>query len=806
MKISYSWLKRYADIGLTPGEVADLLTDIGLEVENISTYETVKGSLKGLVIGEVLTCIGHPGADRLWLTTVNVGGNKPLQIVCGAPNVSVNQKVVVAREGSIVHSFQGETIKINKTKIRGEYSEGMICAEDEIGLGPNHDGIMVLDNAAIPGTPASEYFSTFEDTVFDLGVTPNRADALSHIGVARDLVAAINLKHHPEIPLKLKIPLLSLNTNGLQKGNIKVSIQNPEDCSRYCGISIRNIKVSDSPAWLKNYLPSIGLRPVNNIVDAANFVMFETGEPLHTFNARSVKGNVIVRKATIGESIVTLDGKKRVLNPDDLLICNESEPMCMAGVFGGIDSGVQETTKEIFIESACFNPLLIRRTAKRHSLATDATYRFERGVDITALPYSLIRAAEIILESNKGAEVIGYLDIYPKKIVENVVQFSPEFCRQLIGFNIPNETMLEVFKQTGFECNDKWQVIVPAYRLDVLNQHDLVEEILRFYGYNNIPIRNEFQVPTVSSKRILGDKISEKISTELIGRGFFEITNLSFTSSLTGSDAVTIANPLNSELNSLRVSMISGGLQSIANNKRYRIDNLKLFEYGRTYHYYPEGKKEKYYNEIKHLALWASGNINDATWLNIPHQIDFYFLKSIVDMILDRYFGTDIIEHKSSESNNYLYPCMTYSMKHSELVSFGRIRDKWLSIYDLKSEVWYADFLWDSVLKIIPYETSFKVWNNFPSVSRDLAIIIDKRVSFAELKKLGYEVEKEFLKDMYVFDVFENESIGKDKKSYAIRFILKSDKKTLTDKEIDNTMNKLMEVYRTKAGADIRTE
>ncbi len=589
MKISYNWLKKYAAIELPPGEVGRLLTEIGLEVEHIEDFESLKGGLNGLVVGEVKTCIKHPNADKLSLTTVDVGGPAILSIVCGAANVAVGQKVIVATDGATLYPYTGESFKIKKSKIRGEASEGMICAEDEIGLGASHEGIMVLAADTKVGTPASEYFKIYKDSVFEIGLTPNRADAISHIGTARDLVAAINVRNKPSQPLSLAIPKAgNYNTSG--KADIEVVLQNPEACKRYCGVTVSGIKVAESPQWLKDALGAIGIRAINNIVDITNFVLHEIGQPLHAFDADKIKGNkVIVRKAKAGETIVTLDGVERKLHTDDLMICNETDTMCIAGVYGGIESGVKESTTRIFIESAYFEPSHVRKTARRYGFHTDASFRFERGVDMGNTPYAMRRAADLILEVCKGATVSAEQDVYPVKAEERHLDFSADFGRKLLGHNVSNAEMENIILNVGIKIvshtEGNWKLLLPTYRMDISVQADIVEEIARFYGFNNIPIPSTIKLPMVHSKGISADKVFEEISILLSGSGFTEIMNTSLTSSRFGMDSsvVRIANPLSSDLDVLRSAMLNNGLVCINRNQNNQWADLKLFEFGRTY-------------------------------------------------------------------------------------------------------------------------------------------------------------------------------------------------------------------------------
>jgi phenylalanyl-tRNA synthetase beta chain len=804
MKISYNWLKKYAAIDLPPTEVARLLTEIGLEVEHEEAYESIKGGLEGLVIGEVKTCAKHPNADRLSVTTVDVGKENILHIVCGASNVAEGQKVVVATEGATLYPLTGEPFTIKKSKIRGEASEGMICAEDEIGLGSSHEGIMVLPAETIIGMPASEYFKIYRDTVFEIGLTPNRADAISHIGVARDLIAAINIRNKPTTPLSLTVP----KTGGYSasaKFDIEVTIQNPEACKRYCGVTVNGIQVQESPQWLKDSLQAIGLRPINNIVDITNFVMHETGQPLHAFDAAAIKGNkVVVRKAKAGETIVTLDGTERKLHTDDLLICNEKDAMCIAGVFGGIESGVKDSTTGVFIESAYFEPSHVRKTARRYGLHTDASFRFERGVDIGNTPYAMRRAVDLILEVCKGATVSAEQDVYPEKASERHLDFSTDFGRKLIGHDISDKEMEYILHEVGLAIvsgnGSDWKLSIPTYRMDITTPADIVEEIVRFYGYNNIPIPPTIKLPMVHSKGVRADKIWDELSVMLTGDGFTEIMNTSLTSSKFDNDSsvVKLANPLSTDLDVLRSVMLNNGLVCIMHNQNNRRGDLKLFEFGRTY-----TKGEKGFKEVEHLSLWMCGSKAAEQWNAKPVTADFYYLKGFVGQLLEKVAGKKAWE-ESVIQDNHFSEGLELSYKGKPLVSFGKVNHTILKAHDVKGDVYYADFNWKNLLSLISSKYEIKEIVRFPAVSRDIAMIIESNIQFAQLQQLAYQTEKQLLKDVTVFDVYQGDKMEKGKKSYALRFILQDENKTLTDKEIDKVMEKLIKTYEEKAGAVVR--
>lgn len=843
MRISYNWLKNYVKTDLPAEEVAKLLTGVGLEVEVVEPFESIKGGLTHVVIGEVKTCIKHPNADRLSLTTVDVGG-KLLNIVCGASNVAAGQKVVVATEGAVLYPFEGESFQIKKSKIRGEASEGMICAEDEIGLGSSHAGIIVLPADTKIGIPASDYFKIYTDTIFEINITPNRADAISHIGVARDLAAAINMdktipviaKGFNEQPeneneenevspadkdISLSLPNVSEHLSG-SGYDISVSVESQEACPRYSGITLAGIKVQESPQWLKNYMLAIGLRPINNIVDVTNFVMYETGQPLHAFDADAVSGKkVIVRKAKQGEKMTTLDGVERKLHTDDLLICNEKEAMCIGGVYGGIGSGVKDSTTNIFLESACFNSSSIRKTARRHGLHTDAAYRFERGTDINGTLFALKRAADLILETGGGKVASNMVDVYPHKQDEKKMDFSLAYAKRLIGYDIHGDEISAILTRVGIivmeSRADSMHLSIPTYRMDITTQADIVEEIVRFHGFNNIPIPKAFKMPMVHSSAIQSDKIYEEIGDMLAGSGFTEIMNTSLTSSRLNviardeaiSSLIKIANPLSSDLDVLRNSLLGNGLLCIAYNQNHQQSDMKFYEFGRNYHKASpkplEGlKRQTAYKEEEHLSLWITGQKTPLSWNIESAPADFYQLKGYVNLVLEKLLGKSPWE-EIALSNGQMTG-LSYTLKSKPLVDFGMVPQSVLKAHDVKGEVFYADFYWRNILSLIPERLAIKEVVRFPHVVRDLSLIIDKNIEFNKLEQLAYQSEKSLLKEVSVFDVYEGDKVEKGKKSYTLRFILQNADKTLTDAEIDKSMEKLIKTYQEKAGAIVRTK
>jgi phenylalanyl-tRNA synthetase beta chain len=823
MKISYHWLNKYVTTSLSPAEVGKLLTESGLEVEHIEPFESVKGGFNGLVTGEVKTCIKHPNADKLSLTTVDVGGEKILNIVCGAPNVAAGQKVIVAIEGATLYPSEGEPFTIKKSKIRGEASEGMICAEDEIGLGTSHAGIMVLPPDTKVGVPASEYFQVYSDSVFEIGVTPNRADALSHIGVARDVVAAINIRSTEPVKLKLIIPELTslrstkqsqvaspIDRDSLVPRNdgITVSIENPEACKRYTGAEIHDIEIKESPQWLKNYLSAIGLRPINNMVDITNFVMHETGQPLHAFDADKIKGNkVIVRKAKPGETIITLDGTERKLKPEDLLICNDTEAMCIAGVYGGKESGVTESTKNVFLESACFESTHIRKTARNQGLHTDASFRFERGTDVNITNYALMRAINLIQESNPNITVSALQDVYPVKIEERKLEFSPSYANRLAGHAIADDKMAEIIEAVSIKIMertpDKWMLSIPTYRMDITCQADIVEEILRFYGYNNIPISPKLNIPLVHSGQRKSDEIINKISDFLSASGFSEVMNTSLSSSKfeDTESTVRVANPLSIDLNIMRGSLLYNGLANIVLNQNNKRGDLKLYEFGRSYHKDVEGK----YKEIEHLSFWICGNKYPLSWNSKETPADFFQLKSYILAIVEKITGvSNPIEMFLVNSTEFSHG-LTLSLKSTEVAVLGGVSREILDKCGIKGSVMFADINWKELLKHIPQRLEINQINRFPAVTRDLALIIDDTIGFEMLNDIALKAERNLLKNVTVFDVYQGDGVEKGKKSYALRFTLQGDSKTLSDKEIDKAMEKLIAVFVKEAGAIIRS-
>ncbi len=817
MKISYNWLKDYLDIDIDPHKLSVILTGIGLEVEAMEEWESVKGGLKGVIIGEVLTCKKHPDADKLSVTTVNIGGPEPLHIVCGAPNVAAGQKVPVATVGTVV--FKGdESLEIKKSKIRGELSEGMICAEDELGLGTLHEGIMVLDKDAVPGTPASEYFRITRDTIFEIGLTPNRIDSGSQYGVARDLAAYLNINEG--IAKKAVKPPVEEFKPDNNNNPYEVIIENKVDCPRYTGITISGVKVGESPEWLRNKLKAIGLNPINNIVDITNFVQHEIGQPLHAFDADMIEGKkVIIRNLPDNSKFVTLDGTERSLSSRDLMICNTREGMCIAGVFGGIKSGVTESTKNIFLESAYFNPVAIRKTARRHGLNTDASFRFERGADPEITTWALKRAILLIKEIAGGKISSDIVDIYPEKVSRRQVRVTYPNIDRLIGKKIDPQIIKKILGLLDIgiisENDDELMLEIPAYRVDVQCEADVIEELLRIYGYNNIEIDNHVNSTLYHPEKPDKEKIVNIISDMLAANGFSEIMCNSLNPALFYENGdfdreqlVMLANPLSSDLNAMRQSLLFGGLSSVAWNINRQNPDLRLYEFGNCYFCKKSGKpvpSVNDYTEKKSLDIFISGKAGHQRWNNKPEATSFFNIKSTTEMILTR-LGLDPENLPKGESvRKYFAESVTWSFRNKLIAEAGRISKEYLAKFDILQNVWYAHLEWDLLLTAIrDHKVSYSELPKYPWVRRDLALLIDKSVKFEQIRDIAFRTEKHILKSVDLFDVYESDSLGDNKKSYAVSFILRDDLKTLTDKNIEKTMNTLVNAFGKELNAKIR--
>ncbi|NOY37913.1 MAG: phenylalanine--tRNA ligase subunit beta [Chlorobi bacterium] len=818
MKISYNWLKNYLHTDLPAKETAKILTLIGLEVEGMETWESVKGGLKGVVTGKVVECKKHPGADRLWITRVDVGSGTLLPIVCGAPNVSEGQMVPVALPGTTLYKGD-ESLTLKKTEIRGEISEGMICAEDELGLGDSHDGIMVLDPDTPTGIPAADYFKVETDTVFEIGLTPNRIDAASHIGVARDLAAYLNQEkdccsvHWPSTEP------FSPDNDDLP---VEVIVENADACPRYSGITMNNVKPGPSPQWLQNRLKAIGQNPINNVVDITNFVLHEMGQPLHAFDADKITGNkVIIKTLPDGTPFKTLDGEILKMSNEDLMICNAQEGMCIAGVLGGFESGVTEKTTRIFIESACFSPASIRKTSKRHTINTDASFRFERGTDPNMTITALKRAALLIREITGGTISSGIIDHYPEPQNGYSVTLSTGYLQRLTGVEIPRKRVHRILRNLDIEIinetDDLYHLNVPAYRVDVQRPADVVEEIIRIYGYDKIPLPGKLQSSLSYSPHPDKEKLVHMLAGTLVSQGFNEIMANSLTAadyyrdskSFPSGKSVKILNPLSSELNILRQTLLFGGLEAIQYNINHRRNQIKFFETGMVYCLDPKSNTshplEKYHEE-EHLALFLSGPVNKPSWKIKPRETDFYFLKAHVDNLLGRTgIKTDNLTKEEIRNNDYLLEGLRYTLDRETLVVLGEVLPSILEKFEIEQRVFFASLRLATVMKSLEgYSITYQPPSRFPEVKRDLALLLEKQVHFEDIRNLAFDTERKLLKEVILFDVFEDPKLGENKKSYAVTFILQDPGRTLTDKQIDGAMKRLVSVFEKKLDARIR--
>lgn len=809
MKISYNWLKQFINIDWDSQKTAELLTDLGLEVEGITPFESVKGGLKGIVVGRVLTCEKHLNADKLKLTTVDIGGAIPLQIVCGAPNVAKGQLVPVATVGSKLYTPEGEEWTIKKGKIRGEESNGMICAEDELGLGESHDGIMVLDDQLTPGMLCSDLFEVDNDEIFEIGLTPNRADAMSHFGVARDLKAGLRQK---EIEKELITPPASHFNVDNRSLRIDVDVVNNDLAPRYCGVTISDVLVQPSPDWLKNKLKAIGIAPKNNLVDATNFVLHDLGQPLHAFDATKIKGGkIIVQTLPQGTKFTTLDGVERELHEEDLMICDNEKPMCIAGVFGGLHSGVTEHTTSIFLESAYFNPVSIRKSAKRHGLNTDASFRFERGIDIENVEYSLKRAALLIKEIAGGDITSDIVDLYPNKKSDYEVFLAFEKINKLIGQEIPKDTIKSILSSLDIKVKNVTEsgmgLSVPSYRTDVQRQVDVIEEILRVYGYNNIAFSQKLNASIASTSSHEDHKIQLVVGNLLAANGYFEILTNSLTSpdyaELLGKKeeqkkTISLLNPLSGELSILRKTSIFSALEIAAYNINRKKSNLRLFEFGKTYHSNNEKRVED-----KYLSILLSGAKQEQSWTGTNTPTSFFQLKSIVETVISRLGIVGSISQP--DSSGLFSEGLSLVKGPMELVTFGVVKKPLLKHFDIKQETLFANFNWDILLKLLnKKDIKFKGISKYPEVKRDFALLLNNSVSFKEVYDLGHRTEKKLLKNISLFDVYEGENLPSGKKSYAVSFTLQDDNKTLTDNQIDKIMNKLQRNFEEELQAELR--
>ncbi len=810
MKISYNWLKQFIDIDWPAEKTGELLTDLGLEVEGIEHFESVKGGLKGVVTGKVLKVYKHPNADKLSVTKVDLGTGEPVQIVCGAPNVAEGQIVPVATVGTILYDKENKEFKIKKGKIRGELSYGMICAEDELGLGDNHDGIMVLDESIEVGKNLSEVMEIETDQIFEIGLTPNRSDAMSHLGVARDLRAGlIHLNEN-----------VSFDTASVSKFNIdsktrpiQIEIKDKDKCPRYVGITIKNVKIGPSPKWIQNRLKAIGLSPINNIVDITNYVMHELGQPLHAFDAEKILGHkIVVKTAEPDDTLVTLDGIERRLHPDDLIIYNEKAPMVIAGVLGGIDSGITRETTDIFIESAYFDPVTVRKAAKRHGLNTDSSFRFERGVDPDMTDFALKRAVTLIKEYAEAEIITDLVDVYPNKIEPYNISLSYDYLNTLTGNIIDKNIIKNILASLEIKITSETEhglnLIVPSYRVDVTRPADIVEEILRVYGYNNIEFSTKINASVEPSDKLASNKIENIVAELLLARGFTEIMSNSLTTpeyielsdQINEKSTVKILNPLSLDLSILRQSMLFSALESVAYNMNRKQSDLKFFEFGKVYNQYGKAK----YVEEKHLSLIMTGNLVSENWMETAQHTGFYHIKGQVEAVLKR-FG--IQDYKLKPCNNAdIQESIVFEVAKKPIVYLGKVKPTVKKYFDIKKDVYYADFLWDHLMELIKSYSNI-AYNDipkFPSVRRDLALEVAKNVSYKDLYDIAFDVERKLLKAVDLFDVYEGDKIPEGKKSYALSFILQDNRKTLNDKQIDKVMSKIFQNFEQKFGAKLR--
>ncbi len=820
MNISYQWLKEYVDFSLSAEEVCAALTSEGLEVGALEEVQSIKGGLKGLYVGKVLTCEPHPNSDHLHVTTVDLGKDTPSQIVCGAPNVAAGQKVIVADLGCVLYDGDKEFV-IKKSKLRGVESCGMICAEDEIGVGTSHDGIIVLPEDAVVGTPAAEYYHLESDWLIEVDITANRADALSHWGVARDLYAWLKQNGYETALHRPSCDDFKVDDNSLP---VKVTIENTEACRRYACVSITGCEVKESPDWLKNKLTVVGLRPINNIVDITNYVMMAYGQPLHTFDADMVTGHhIIVKPQAEGTKFITLDGEEHTLGSHDLAICNEEEAMCIAGVFGGKGSGTYETTRNVVLESAYFHPTWIRKSARRHGLSTDASYRFERGVDPNGIIYALKQAAILCKQLAGGKISMEICDEYPSPIADSIVNLKYDYVNGLIGKDIPAETVKSIVTSLEMvieeESAEGLVLRVPAYRVDVQRPCDVVEDILRIYGYNNVEIPTQLK----SSLVIKGEedtkhKLHNLVAEQLVGCGFNEIMNNSLTKaayydnleSYKPEHLVRIMNPLSNDLNVMRQTLVFGGLESIAYNINRRLPNLRFFEFGNCYQFDPEKQNTedpmRAYREEYHLGIWVTGKRVVGSWAHPNEDSSFYELKAYVENVLTRMgvqAGTVVLKNGS---NDIFSKSVAIENRGGKLLGeMGVVSQRLLKTAGIEQPVYFADLNWTALMKLVrKNKVQYSEISKYPAVSRDLALLVDKSVEFAQIEQIARTTEKKLLKQVELFDVYEGKNLPAGKKSYAVNFILQDDQHTLNDKQIEAIMNKLIQSLKTKLNAELR--
>ena len=820
MNISYKWLKEYVDFNLSPQETADALTSCGLEVGSLEEVQTIKGGLKGLYVGQVLTCEMHPNSDHLHVTTVDLGKGEAQQIVCGAPNVAAGQKVIVADLGCVLYDGDNEFV-IKKSKLRGVESNGMICAEDEIGVGTDHSGIIVLPEDAVVGTPAAEYYHLESDWVIEIDITANRSDALSHWGVARDLYAWLVQNGYETSLHRPDCEAFQVYNHDMP---IEVTIENTEACKRYVCLSVTDCDVKESPEWLQNKLKVIGLRPINNIVDITNYIMMAYGQPMHCFDADMVTGHhIVVRTQPEGTKFVTLDGEEHILGEHDLSICNAEEPMCIAGIFGGKGSGTYETTRNVVLEAAYFHPTWIRKSARRHGLSTDSSYRFERGIDPNGTVYAMKQAAILCKELANGKVSMEIKDVYPNPLPDFKVDLKYDYVHQLIGKEIGKDTIKSIVTSLGMtidsEDENGIQLTVPAFRVDVQRPCDVVEDILRIYGYNNVEIPQQLKGSlTVQGEQDKDHRLQDLVSEQLVGCGFNEILNNSLTKTAyytglnvyTEETTVKVMNPLSADLGVMRQTLLFGGLESIVRNANRKNPNLKFFEFGNCYHYNSEKKDDenpmRAYAEEMHLGLWVTGKRVEGSWIHANEASSYYELKAYVENIFTRLGVSPNMLVTEKSDNNIFSKALAIKNRGGKIMAeMGIIARKLQKDADIANEVYYADIHWSTVMKAIrKNKVEYYEISKYPAVSRDLALLIDKNIEFAEIEQIARQSEKKLLKKVELFDVYEGKNLPAGKKSYAVNFILQDEEKTLNDKQIEAIMNKLIANLKSKLNAELR--
>lgn len=810
MKVSYNWLKQYVDLDVAPEALDQLLTDTGLEVEGIAKIEAVKGGLQGVVVGEVLSCEKHPDADKLKVTTVTIGSGEPLQIVCGAPNVAAGQKVIVATVGCTLYPTPEEPFKIKLSKIRGVESQGMLCAEDELGLGQSHDGILVLAPETPVGLAAATYFELEDDYEIEIGLTPNRADAMGHIGVARDLIAALNVHQNKE--LSLKWPDVSGFTVDDTSLKVEVQVADAAQCPKYCGVTLKGVQVKPSPAWLQKRLRAVGLSPINNVVDATNFVMRELGTPLHAFDAAKLGGRIVVKNAADGDRFTTLDGVERTLSAQNMMITNGVDHLCIAGVFGGMTSGISDATSTVFLESAYFNPVSVRKTAKEHGLNTDASFRFERGVDPSLTEYALKRCAMLICELAGGTIAMEPVVVGKGIDTERIVMFSPERCAKLIGMHIPDEQIKKILKnldiQVLSEDQKEWRLSVPAYRVDVLREADVVEEVLRIFGFNNVPLPEKMNMSVGLFQKPDSEKVQRTVAEFLVGKGFVETLNNSLTrseyveklgnESLNAAHNVPILNPLSQELDVMRQTLLFNALEVVEHNQNRQHADLRLFEFGKTYHRYDSG-----YTENRRLLVTITGRRHAENWRDSNEAHDFYALKGYIRALFTRLGLEGLLQEKDGAEG--LIDGVKLTILKKKVGEYGWISGKLKKEFGIKQDVFVADLDWDAVLESL--KMTKIVYKELPktfAVRRDFSLLLDASVQFAQIEEIARGCDKKLLKEVGLFDVYEGSNLPKGKKSYAVSFTFQDAEQTLKDAQIDGVMNKIRAELEGKLGAELR--